>query len=401
MNEKCFCHIGMADGTRYKVKDADARDSIESINNNIESINDDISSINTDIESINNDIRDINTDITIFVGDSYGSQENSWVDKYIEIAGLTLNTNAFNFCTGGTGFLDVNAGNNTYLQALKTRESNITNKNLVRKIICCGGYNDRAREKTALKPAVKTFIEYCKANYPNAKVYVGMIANTGVIDDTAGTIRLRNHMATQVMSAYKSCSEYGGIYLYGIENIMHYYYYFQTDQIHPNTEGSAELGKGIFQAVMGGCYHFSLDGDYLGPTINTSYTLNSAIATNTAYGLTGFIENNIFYVRPTGNIFFSNYLNIKSSDFTKEFTLATYDTTQKWFRNVNHLSGIPVKFKATLYNDTAIVILDGVVKFNTNGTVTVSLVNPNNKADWYIQRLNAIPLVQGIPLLCL
>ena len=38
MNEKCFCHIGMADGTRYKVKDADARESIETLNGSINNL---------------------------------------------------------------------------------------------------------------------------------------------------------------------------------------------------------------------------------------------------------------------------------------------------------------------------------------------------------------------------
>lgn len=42
MNEKCFCHIGMADGTRYKVKDADARESIEELTNTINENSDDI-----------------------------------------------------------------------------------------------------------------------------------------------------------------------------------------------------------------------------------------------------------------------------------------------------------------------------------------------------------------------
>ena len=39
MNEKCFCHIGMAVGTRYKVKDADAREQIETLNDSLDALN--------------------------------------------------------------------------------------------------------------------------------------------------------------------------------------------------------------------------------------------------------------------------------------------------------------------------------------------------------------------------
>lgn len=50
MNEKCFCHIGMADGTRYKVKDADARESISELETNT---NEEISKLKSSFESIN------------------------------------------------------------------------------------------------------------------------------------------------------------------------------------------------------------------------------------------------------------------------------------------------------------------------------------------------------------
>ena len=365
------------------------------INNLIEAVN----NINEDIDDINDNIEHLLNEKVVFVGDSYGNTTNSWVSNIISKMGLTLNTNAFNFCVGGAGFLDVNGGNNTYLQNLQARESAITDKSTITRIICCGGYNDRTRLISDLTTPVTNFINYCKTNYPNAKIYVGMIGNTGVIDDTAGNMNLRNNLLNNVLNGYKSCVNSGGIYLNGVENVMHQYDLFDTsDYIHPNSNGGTELSNAIYQAMINGTYYINSNNEYTGVTINQNSSLNENIANNTSLGISGKIQDNVFYFKPIGNIYFYNYLKMLSSDYTKDFTLATYTTTQKWIRRVNYLSNIPCRFKATLYNDTDYVLLDGEIKFNLNGTISVTLNNSSNKGEWYITRLSVISTVQAIPL---
>ena len=382
-------------GYKYKIRNIINTDVVD---------NDNLVSLNNYPSLIAEKIIDIKSkDNIIFIGDSYGTSESSWVTKIIEKMNLTPNVNAFNFCVGGAGFLDVNNGNNTYLQNLQNRENIIRNKNEITKIICCGGYNDRARLKTDIELQVQNFINYCKNNYPNAKIYVGMIANYNAIDDTAGNLNIRNHLATQILTAYKSCSLYGGIYLNGVENIMHYYGYFSDDNIHPNEAGNVELGRGIFQAVMSGDYQYNSSSEYAGITINkNNYKLHSNLnADNTAFGISGYISNNVFYLKPLGNIYFYNYLEIRNTDYSKEFELATYTTSQKWFRRVNSLTSIPVKFKAFLYNDSDYVLLDGQVNFKLDGKITITLINSSNKTAYYITRLNVIGLIQTLPMICL
>ena len=59
MNEKCFCHIGMADGTRYKVKDADARSSIETIEENLNNTTPIVEGLQTEVENIQHDFYNV------------------------------------------------------------------------------------------------------------------------------------------------------------------------------------------------------------------------------------------------------------------------------------------------------------------------------------------------------
>ena len=205
-------------------------------------------------------------DITICLSDSYGNQENEWCELLISKLGLTLNTTGFNFSGNGAGFS--NSAYSQFITNLQTGISNFTTqqKQNVKQIIVCGGYNDRDASQTDIETAINSFISYCKTTFPNAKVYVGFIANDGTSNQSnGGSTQIRDHFMLNVFPAYKNCTKYGGIYLNGVEYVMHNYNYFMEDDVHPNENGEVALTNAIFESLKAG--YVSLTYTRISPTM--------------------------------------------------------------------------------------------------------------------------------------
>ena len=356
--------------------------------------------LNSQITSLNNRITTIENDIIVFVGDSYGasSMTNNWVDKYCQQNGLTLGTNAINLCTGRAGFYDIDGGDNTYLYQIQNLDSSI-NKNYVKKIIVAGGWNDRTRSALQLETLVSDFMTYVKANFPNAKVYCGMIANYGEINPTVTNINYREWLIAQILRGYQSINKYGGSYLNGVEEVMHFYNYFTTDMVHPNEAGCIQLARAIKQAETSS-FHMGT-APYAGLALNTNTITKSAVVSNLNINLAGLIENGNFYLKSSGNISFSSYRLINASDDSVTIDIGTYTTDLQFFRNVNFLSDIPIKLKATFYQGQATEhpIYDGYLHFGTDGTIQL-IINNNYNATKYVSNFVLLSTSYCLPLLC-
>ena len=231
-----------------------------------EEINNNISKLNNDITEINNTI---DNDYTICIGDSFGVgyTPTGVITSWIKLLKNMLKGNDNNFfykAYGGTGFLST-ADNNNFLTLIKDLENSITssNRKYVKKIIVVGGVNDNVSQftLTALKEAIKNFIDYCNLTYPNAKIYIGCTGYWLNPND----FNNNNRMVKKTLIAYKSCEENGAVYLGNIEYIMHIPFYSslnedKTTNIHPNELGQNELAKCIFQCLNGN--HYSTDSLY-------------------------------------------------------------------------------------------------------------------------------------------
>lgn len=229
-------------------------------------INNNISKLNNDITEINNTI---DNDYTICIGDSFGVgyTPTGVITSWIKLLKNMLKGNDNNFfykAYGGTGFLST-ADNNNFLTLIKDLENSITssNRKYVKKIIVVGGVNDNVSQftLTALKEAIKNFINYCNLTYPNAKIYIGCTGYWLNPND----LNNNNRMVKKTLIAYKSCEENGAVYLGNIEYIMHIPFYSslnedKTTNIHPNELGQNELAKCIFQCLNGN--HYSTDSLY-------------------------------------------------------------------------------------------------------------------------------------------
>lgn len=368
----------------------------------IEDIQGDISDINQAIDNITNDIGAINerlnADITIFIGDSYGSSDmpNNWVNEYCSQNGLTLDTNAFNYCTGSAGFYDINGGDNTYLHQIQNIDETI-DKTLVTKIIVAGGWNDRVKNAAELKINVQTFANYVKANFPNAKLYVGMIANYGGLDPTmGGSINYRDWLNNQILAGYKSVIEFGGYYLNGTEEVMHIYSNFSSDMVHPNQNGCKQLAKAIKMAQHSYYHHTGYAEVALTPSTITKDSAISSLNIN----IVGQITNGSLFLKTTGNAYLSSYKLVNASDDYFIIKLGTYTTSLELLRHVNNLSSIPVTIKATFFQGGATEhpIYQGMLYFRQNGDIELAMNNNYNQTK-YISSFSILTSPYALPLL--
>lgn len=227
----------------------------------IEGLTGRVSTVEGSITTINNTLTVDEANDTIIIGDSYIAGEwyeggLDWGNQLAGLMGLTVGTNCFIAAANGSGFVREGAGGATFGTLLSGLSTTITNHNKIKNIIVCGGLNDvNADTQSEIQTAISNFITSAKSSYPNATVYVGMIGwNAGSSNAT-----LRDSVNTMVLPAYQACSGYGGVYLNGVEYILHYYSFLGAsgatdapDASHPTTTGQRFLSRGIYEALKSG-----------------------------------------------------------------------------------------------------------------------------------------------------
>ena len=147
---------------------------------------------------------------------------------------------------GHTGFQDL----------LDDNLSEISDPLKIKNIIVCGGYNDKNQNFSTIDSAIADFCTYCHSNFPNAEIYVGMVANDG--NKTTNGVNARNAIRDTVLIAYQNCRAHGAIYLNGVEFVNHYYPNFCSDNYHPTEAGYRILGGNILQAFKIGKTTYNL-----------------------------------------------------------------------------------------------------------------------------------------------
>ena len=355
---------------------------------------------NIEVDTNRDNITLINSKQVVILGDSYGMLTNNWVSTFVSLNNLTLGTDCYNFCTGNSGLIGGDP-TNTYLTNLQDNESSIANKSLIKSFIICGGWNDRTKNAADLETAMSTLVTYIKANYPNAEIYVGMIGNTGVVDDVSGSIHFRRWLVTQVLPGYKSVENYGGHYLQGVENVMHKYDLYSTyDYVHPNADGCVALGKAISIAYNQGYYNYCSNSMYEGIAINsTNYTLDESLNTNSQMNITGYIYNGSFNLKISGNLNFTSY-PLMNAGSSIDIPITMYDANQKYFRNTDYLNQIPIRISYTTYEtNSQYRVTQGLIMFNTDGSIKLRVYNVYNETR-YIKTISLLNNGYTIPFIC-
>ena len=283
--------IKIEDGT-YDIKDVIARESISNLTNQVDGS-------------------------YIFVSDSYGAGftwdtdhyiylEKGWCDYTKDALGIP-NNKYYKFCESGSGFKHLGNSGHTFLDLIQNGTSSIADVNSVSKIIVCGGGNDAFSLRdnqtsiTELNSLTLQFYNYCKQTFPNAKVYFGMITNFKGQTASAITNRLK---LQDILYVYKYTCRFGGIYLNGVENIMHNYNdMFGTDDVHPDANGYYLLGCYIAEAIQNGSISYKMPFKRTGITfesfVNTdSTTLAIDNCLNNDTTIVSFNECNVVFTEP-------------------------------------------------------------------------------------------------------
>ena len=152
-------------------------------------LNDNWDKIDVAYKEVEDNFEKITTTRIVVIGDSYlrGDHNgiasvNGWGHYLKNTLGIS-NSDFFSFSEGGAGLYKTGDGGHTFQTLLEANISNITNKTTITKVIICGGCNDREQSENNITNAMSIMILYCKTQFPNAIIYIGMIGNNASIDD--------------------------------------------------------------------------------------------------------------------------------------------------------------------------------------------------------------------------
>lgn len=223
---------------------------IRNLNTELTKTNTELTKTNTTLDNYknttNNTLDLLKSHDAIIISDSYGVTSvvgnNTWVNALKNAITNKYNSTVYTSTHGSRGFVPNNIVPESFLDSLKEFDNlSDIQKNKIKYIIVCGGANDGKLTTDNIIGSIEIFMNYVKANYPNATCYVGMIAYTSFAHD----------IYYNALPAYKSISKLGGVYLNGSENILRYNMLL-TDNVHPNTTGCEELSKYLINAFFTG-----------------------------------------------------------------------------------------------------------------------------------------------------
>lgn len=221
--------------------------------------------INSDIADMKIDIQDLQTEVSgandkvLFIGDSYlvgyngSTNVNSWGYYFKQAAGLD-NTNSKILAESGAGFVKEGGQDHTFLTLLQANIDNITNKDDYKNIIVGAGPNDQSHATVAeLTTAIGNFATYAKEQFPNAKIYVGVIG--GIKNVGTSTLASREKIWSITNQAVKASAQYGVNYLSGVNQVAHDYTNYGSDGIHFSQDGYQKLGYAMYESWSNGNYN--------------------------------------------------------------------------------------------------------------------------------------------------
>lgn len=235
---------------------------------------------------------------------------------------------------------------NTFLEAIQTIDGNINNQDQITDIIVTGGYNDGqyingGGSAATVVSKIQTFINYCKAHFKNAKIYIGFLGWT------KGTAGISKGVILQALECYKEGAKYGAIYLNNVEYVLRNIRLLDNDTpggYHPNYDGAVELARCIFQSWITGTCETSIT-----ERISANFTPNTAFGTlsQTSLYLYIFLKNGL------ANMFGPADANINFRSNTGPNYMGSY-TADDWVEILEDTNPV---FNADDFNGTAIALI--------------------------------------------
>ena len=205
------------------------------------------------ITAIQNELNFMNTEKILIIGDSFIAQyqNDNWATKLRDLLGIS-SANCTILGEGGAGVYNTGNQGTNFKGLLEANISNITDKNLYKKVIIGGGTNDvNASSLSTILTYLETLVNYIKTQFPNAKIYIAEFGWFMKYTDVSN----RNKINHNVIPAYKQISKFGGVYLNNVEYCyrdVNLYDSESVNLVHPNDDGQTEIATAIYQALNGG-----------------------------------------------------------------------------------------------------------------------------------------------------
>ena len=225
----------------YDIKDATARENIQTINNYLNLLQ--------------------NRKVIIF-SDSYGT-------GYNPTQNTTPFTTLFQQYLGldDEHFKQVCEGGYAFNSNLQKNFSALVNSqdvdNTVTDVIIAGGYNDYTAQESSISSGISNCANSIKQKYPNAKKYIAFIGNTS-------NYSIHYDVMSNVPIYIKNASLFGFHFLGNVQYALHNYYTeISSDTIHPTQDGQNAIAEALVQAFLNG------NADVIKPYVTPNASLGS------------------------------------------------------------------------------------------------------------------------------
>ena len=204
--------------------------------------------IQSDLDDLRDEIEAQSKRRIVIISDSYGLERGSntpWTEYFQTISGLS-SSDYFTRSEGSMGFNRTGDGGHTAQTLLSAHASEVSNPNEITDVVFGLGLNDM-NGLTGLDEAIANCITYTKTTFPKAKIWIGYIGN----QKSKATAVFNNYIAS--VNAYKdNAIKNGAIYISDVEYVMHNWDFFQSDGIHPTSNGCREIASFVNSFMLGG-----------------------------------------------------------------------------------------------------------------------------------------------------
>lgn len=202
-----------------------------------------IVALQNQVNTLINEVNTLKTKKYIFIGDSYGHASglnNGWIDQLVTMMNLTAD-DYYESTVGGGGFA---ISGLEFVTLLTGIASGLTadEKAEVTDIVVLGGANDTGYNPTLMAGYINTFVAQANADFPNAKIHIGMCAGN-YANNVIGV------QLARTLDGYLAGSGYS--YINNIEYVLHDRSLMSGDKVHPTTAGYERLANFVHAYLTG------------------------------------------------------------------------------------------------------------------------------------------------------
>lgn len=238
-----------------------------------------ISYLQSEIDTINDKIIPLHRRY-LFVGDSYSLMNVGWLNKLVNLMGLSA-SDYYTACVSGSAFTS-QTDSTKWINMVTSVISGMSDdeKKTVTDVVCVGGINDALPYSTYpdcsndddailyTVACINDFADYIASTLPNAIVSLFFVGNTEEGMDPDGQRYYHNIVRTLV--AWENASRPNLTIFKGSETLLHEYSLMAADGIHPNENGCIMISRFVNNCLNGGSGIDIVNGYKTGLSIGTT-----------------------------------------------------------------------------------------------------------------------------------